>query len=214
MTMATPARAPAPTLSRATTVTSQDKHDASPPSKGHYEVKGERSSPSASTAISGFKRYTIIACLVLAMFLVSLDRTILGVAVPRITDEFHSLDDVAWYFSAYSIANAALQLVWGRIYKFNPAKTCFIISVLLFEVGSAVCGAAPNSIALIIGRAIAGAGAAGIFSGCIQIVMALVPLEKRPVFQASFGAVFGAASAIGPLLGGAFTQKVSWRWCL
>ncbi|TKY85287.1 hypothetical protein EX895_006367 [Sporisorium graminicola] len=147
------------------------------------------------------------------MFLVALDKTIIGVALPSISNEFHSLNDVGWYGSAYMATTAAFQLVWGRIYKANPVKPTFLIAVLIFEVGSAVCGAAPSSKGFIVGRAVAGAGGAGIMNGAISILMAVVPLEKRAAAQASFGAVFGIASALGPLLGGAFTQRVSWRWC-
>ena len=101
----------------------------------------------------------------------------------------------------------------GRVYTFYNPKWVFINSIALFEVGSAICGAAPNSTAFIIGRAVAGTGSSGIFSGAIIIIMNLVPLHKRPILQGFMGAVFGVSSVIGPLMGGAFTTKVSWRWC-
>lgn len=86
-------------------------------------------------------------------------------------------------------------------------------SVLLFEAGSALCGAAPNSIAFIIGRAIAGLGSGGVMGGVMVIVVFSLPMHKRPKFQGLFGAVFGVASVAGPLVGGAFTTYISWRWC-
>ena len=83
----------------------------------------------------------------------------------------------------------------------------------MFEIGSLVCGAAPNSKALIVGRAVAGLGAAGLFSGAMIIISYAVRLEKRPLYFGVFGGVFAIASVIGPLLGGVFTDKATWRWC-
>lgn len=85
--------------------------------------------------------------------------------------------------------------------------------VLLFELGSIICAAAPNSPTFIIGRAIAGAGSAGTFTGAIVIFVDLLPLHKRPEYQGALGATFGLASIAGPLLGGVFTTHASWRWC-
>lgn len=106
------------------------------------------------------------------------------------------------------LTNAAFQLSFGKLYQFYSIKTVFLSSIALFEIGSAVCGAAPSSVAFIIGRAIAGVGTAGIMSGTITVIVYAVPLHRRPLFQGLFGAVFGLASVIGPLLGGAFTSKV------
>ncbi|KAI0555126.1 MFS general substrate transporter [Xylaria curta] len=160
-----------------------------------------------------FKFWSVIISIFLALFLVALDRTIIGTATPQITQEFHSLGDIGWYGSAYQLTTAASQLLFGRVYKFYEIKRTFLITVVLFEVGSVICGAAPNSIVFIVGRAIAGLGGAGIFSGVTIIMITMVPLRKRPMFQGLFGTVFGLASVLGPLVGGALTDAVTWRWC-
>jgi MFS family permease len=124
-----------------------------------------------------------------------------------------SVSDISWYGSAYMMACCAVQLLYGRVYKFWPAKYVFIVAIFLFEVGSAVCGVAPNSSTLIVGRAISGAGAAGILSGTMQILVHTVPLEKRPLYTGLFAVIGSASSVLGPVLGGVFTEHVSWRWC-
>ncbi|KAG9235216.1 major facilitator superfamily domain-containing protein [Amylocarpus encephaloides] len=161
-----------------------------------------------------WRRLTLIMIAVyFSMLIVALDRTIVGTAIPKITDDFHSITDVGWYGSAYLITLCSFQLFYARIYTFYSTKWVLMIAIVIFEIGSAVCGAAPNSTVFILGRAIAGVGSAGIFSGGIAILIISVPLHKRPVFQGLFGAVFGVASVMGPLVGGAFTTHVSWRWC-
>ncbi|TAQ85849.1 hypothetical protein B7494_g5816 [Chlorociboria aeruginascens] len=154
----------------------------------------------------------IMVSLMLAIFLVALDRTIIATAIPQITDDFNSIGDIGWYGSAYMLTSCGFQLIFGKIYTYYSTKWVFLTAILLFEIGSAIDGAAPNSLAFILGRAIAGVGSSGIFSGAILIMTQTIPLAKRPAYQGGFGSMFGLASIVGPLLGGAFTTKVSWRF--
>lgn len=162
---------------------------------------------------TGMKLAVISLALCLAVFLMALDNTIIATAIPKITDQFKSLDDIGWYASSYLLTTCALQLFFGKLYTFYSIKWVFLTSIAIFEVGSAICGAAPSSIALIIGRAVAGVGSAGLFSGALVIIAYTVPLAKRPAYTGIIGACYGIASIAGPLLGGAFTDGPGWPWC-
>jgi len=153
------------------------------------------------------KFWLIIISVYFSIFLVALDRMIIATAIPSITNEFHSIQDIGWYGSAYMLTAATFEPTFGRVYQLYSTKWVFLISLIIFEAGSALCGAAPTSSAFIVGRAISGVGAAGIFVGGIMIIVPLVPLRKRPVFTAFFGIAFAISSVIGPLIGGTFTDN-------
>jgi MFS family permease len=154
---------------------------------------------------------TIALCL--SVFCMALDNSIIATAIPRITDQFHALQDVGWYGSAYLLCTCAFQLLFGKLYTFYSIKWVYLAALFIFEVGSLICGASPNSTALIIGRAVAGLGSAGIFSGAILIVAHTVQHRQSPTYTGMIGAMYGVASVAGPLMGGAFTDKLTWRWC-
>jgi MFS family permease len=109
------------------------------------------------------------------------------------------------------LTTCAFQLFYGKLYSYYSIKWVYLIAIIIFEIGSAICGAAPTSTALIVGRAVAGVGYAGILSGTFTIIAFAVPPHKRPIFNGILGAVYGISSVAGPLMGGAFTDKLSWR---
>lgn len=131
---------------------------------------------------SGLKLFFITLGLCLAVFLMALDQSIIATAIPRITNDFNSLDDVGWYGSAYLLTTASLQLLFGKFYTFMNIKWVFLTAIGIFELGSLICGVAQNSVTFIIGRAIAGVGSAGMFSGGLLIIVKSLPLVKRPLY--------------------------------
>ncbi|KAK0648244.1 major facilitator superfamily domain-containing protein [Cercophora newfieldiana] len=186
-----------------------EKNDTDSPSEpsDEYEDAEQNYQPKS------LKFWTILIGMYLAMFLVALDRIIIATPLAAITNEFSSIEDIGWYGSAYMLTNACFTPVFGRIYKLYSTKWVFLISVVVFEVGSALCGAAPSSEAFIVGRAIAGAGAAGVWAGSTMLMIPLIPLRKRPIFVSMSGMIFAISSVLGPLIGGPFTDNISWRWC-
>ncbi|KAI0912809.1 MFS general substrate transporter [Ustulina deusta] len=154
---------------------------------------------------------TIGLCLV--TFATAVDNTIIATAIPSITEEFHSLNDIGWYASSYLLASTALQPSFGKVYTHFNIKWVYLAALVVFEVGSVVAATAKSSIVLIIGRVVAGLGGGGLTSGGSTILSQAVSIEKRAVFNSAFASTFGIASVVGPLLGGVLTDRLSWRWC-
>lgn len=162
---------------------------------------------------TGLPLFLLTFGLALSTFVVALDNTIIATAIPRITTVFDSLNDVGWYGSSYLLTTTSLQPSFGKIYTYFNVKWTYLLALFIFEIGSVLCGAATSSEMLIVGRAVAGVGASALFSGGMTIVAYSVPLHRRPIYIGLLSSMFGIASVVGPILGGALTDRVSWRWC-
>jgi MFS family permease len=134
--------------------------------------------------------------------------------IPQITSDFQSLNDIGWYGSSYLIAQMALLPTCGRLYSFFNIKWVYCLSLAVFEIGSIISAVAPNSMALIIGRAVPGLGAAGLVSGTTTILSYCVSLKTQAMISPMVLGVYNIGSAIGPLLGGSITDNkaLSWRF--
>ncbi|KAF2260069.1 MFS general substrate transporter [Lojkania enalia] len=162
--------------------------------------------------MSGTKLHILIFGLGIAVFLMALDMSILTTAIPEITAKFQSTEDIGWYVSGYLLTVCSLQPLSGKLYANFSLKWTFMTFFAIFEIGSLISGAATSSEMLIIGRAIAGTGAAGLMSGTLSIIAAVVSLRLRPMYTGILMSMFGISTIAGPLIGGAFTEHVSWRW--
>ncbi|KAL1981737.1 hypothetical protein VTN96DRAFT_2294 [Rasamsonia emersonii] len=151
--------------------------------------------------------------LCLCALIVSLDTSILATAIPQITATFHSLDDVGWYGSSYLLTQTAVQPSFGMLYNYFDTKWTFLCGILVFELGSVLCAVAVSSIMLIVGRALAGVGAAALFSGDMNIIAMSVPLRRRAPYIALLSSMLGVSNVAGPPLGGVLTDRLGWRWC-
>ncbi|MBV1935038.1 MFS transporter [Streptomyces sp. BV286] len=153
-----------------------------------------------------------IGALLLGLLLAALDQTIVSTALPTIVSDLGGLDHLSWVVTAYLLASTAATPLWGKLGDQYGRKKLFQIAVVIFLIGSALCGMAQNMPQLIAFRALQGLGGGGLIVLSMAIVGDLVSPRERGKYQGLFGAVFGATSVLGPLLGGLFTEHLSWRW--
>ena len=154
----------------------------------------------------------ILTALMMTMLLAALDQTIVSTALPTITSDLGGLAELSWVVTAYLLASTASTPIWGKLSDLYGRKPMLQSAVVIFLIGSALAGLSQSMGQLIAFRAIQGVGGGGLMVLVMAVIADLVPPRERGKYMGLFGAVFGVASVLGPLLGGLFTQHLSWRW--
>jgi EmrB/QacA subfamily drug resistance transporter len=156
--------------------------------------------------------YFVLSALMLGMLLAALDATIVSTALPTIVGDLHGANHLSWVVVAYLLASTVSTPLWGKLGDLHGRKVYFIAAIVIFLAGSMLCGFAQNMIELILFRAIQGLGGGGLMVGAQAVIADVVPPRERGRYSGLFGAVFGAATVLGPLLGGFIVEYWSWRW--
>ncbi|KAJ0114270.1 hypothetical protein J7T55_010659 [Diaporthe amygdali] len=176
-------------------------------------VRESAASEASPRNIHGFKWAFSCAALLSSIFLYAFDCTVVADIQSSIIAEWGVIDKLPWLSNGLVMPATAFVMPWGRLYGQFNAKVLYLVCVLLFEVGSALCGAAPNVDALIVGRAVAGVGGAGIYMGVMTLIAATTTMRERPFYVGLTGLTWGIGIVLGPIIGGAFSiSAVGWRW--
>jgi EmrB/QacA subfamily drug resistance transporter len=154
----------------------------------------------------------IFGALMLVILLASLDQTIVATALPTIVGDLGGLQHLSWVVTAYLLASTITGPLYGKFGDLYGRKPTLQVAIVIFLIGSALCGIAQNMPELIAFRALQGLGAGGLLTTTIAVVGDIIPPRERGRYQGLFGAVFGVSTVIGPLLGGFFVDNLSWRW--
>jgi EmrB/QacA subfamily drug resistance transporter len=169
-------------------------------------------SPAAAEKITGRRLWLILGALLLGMLLAALDQTIVSTALPTIVGDLHGGSHLAWVVTAYLLASTVSTPLWGKLGDQYGRKTFFQASIVIFVVGSALCGLSQTMTQLIAFRALQGLGGGGLMVGAQTIVGDVVSPRERGRYMGLFGAMFAVATVIGPLIGGLCVTYLNWRW--
>jgi EmrB/QacA subfamily drug resistance transporter len=154
----------------------------------------------------------IYAGLMVTLALAALDQTIVATALPRIVGDLGGITQYSWVFTAYMLTSTVTVPLYGKLGDVYGRKKLFLFSIVVFLIGSALCGAAQSMTQLVVFRAIQGIGAGGLFPLSLAVIGNIVPPRDRGRWQGLIGAVFAAASIIGPAVGGFIVDNTTWRW--
>ncbi|MGH3581156.1 MAG: MDR family MFS transporter [Mycobacterium sp.] len=158
------------------------------------------------------QRNIVFLAVVLGMLLAALDQTIVATALPTVVADLGGAGHQAWVVTSYLLASTIVTAVVGKLGDIFGRKTIFQVAVLLFLIGSVLCGLAQSMEMLVASRALQGLGGGAITVTAVAVIGEVIPLRERGRYQGALGAVFGVTTVIGPLLGGLFTDHLTWRW--